>query len=301
MRHHLNTYAKDNKEEVSALLNNVLQERGMKFHKYVKMMKGEITCGYEATLLILAKMFGMKILVIRCDYLWLSECVEPIICNVVLVQNNSGLFYGMKGNKKFDVGVVPKICTPKNKLLKSTVPHEKTSNVKVSRNTNSLPETSTSELAGEHDMKDTSTPKLVGHKKVFTFNLTLSPFEEKRNETGVDVQEGQCSDQKIRSGNTTVSDNVKEHASNDQKIHSETKCLGMGGPAKKLIIDKHKTASVHVMDISKEISRNTSVTVQTVRDCEKIVKFGCPICQHRSFTINGYHYQMFSKHQKMGT
>ena len=85
----------------------------MTLEEYIKMMESEITCGYEATLLILAKMFNMKILVVRSDHLWLSESVAPINCDVVLVQNNADLFYGTKGKRKFDVGKVPKISTPK--------------------------------------------------------------------------------------------------------------------------------------------------------------------------------------------
>ena len=61
----------------------------MTFDEYVTMMKKNETCGYEITLRIIGEMFQVAILVVRSDFLWISEKVEPINCGIVLVQKLS--------------------------------------------------------------------------------------------------------------------------------------------------------------------------------------------------------------------
>ena len=298
MRHHLISYVEENMEEVSDLVHNVLKERNMKFEEYLKLMKNEITCGYEATLLILAKMFGMKILVIRSDYLWLSESIKPINCDVVLVQNNCGLFYGTKGNKNFDVGVVPKICSPKHKVAESSICGDQKSKSVNTKTLSSVATGSPSNLASKNDINGTSTPKSVGQKNVFTFDLTFSPIEEKPNEVSGDVVNSKGANQKICPDVMPTPDNENAGAADDQKICTEMKRLGMSGPAQKLVIGIDKNPSVSVSNISKNMSGSRSVTVKKMNDCDKIIKFACPICGHRSFTINGFQYHMFSEHRR---
>ena len=125
-------------------------------------------------------------------------------------------------------------------------------------------------------MKDTSTPKMKGNQQVFTFDLTMSPIEEANNGTSRCVQV----------------ENV-----NDQKICTETKRLGMGGPSQKIVTEVNNTIlSVSVEDIGKRMSGASSVTVKTVDKVEKIVRFRCTICSHWAFTLNGFRFHMFNTH-----
>ena len=115
MWEHLLQYIDENTEDVQELLSDVLKKRGMNFCEYIDKMRNNLSCGYEATLLIMSHMFKMKILVIRSDFLWVSVNVEPSECDVVLIQNGVGFFYGTKCKKKFHVGDVPKFESPKKK------------------------------------------------------------------------------------------------------------------------------------------------------------------------------------------
>ena len=130
----------------------------------------------------------MKILVIHSDYLWLSESVEPIKCDVILVQNNAGLFYGTKGKHKFDVGKVPKIATPKRSIEEESKIAKSDQNVQSESGDGGAKIDNSSHT----DMKDTSTPKMKGKKQIFTFNLTMSPIEEANNasSTFLEVENG---------------------------------------------------------------------------------------------------------------
>ena len=295
MRYHMLSYIRDNEEEIRELLSNVLKERGMQLEEYVNMMENEVTCGYEATVLILAKMFKMKILVVRSDYLWLSESVEPINCDVVLVQNNAGLFYGTKGKNKFDIGKVPRIGTPKRGLEKEDIKPKVTKKLKC----DSGDGTPKIKPSSRTDMKDTSTPKMAGNKQIFTFDLTMSPIEEAKNGSSESVEVEFVNDQKIRTERKTlgIGESVEVEKSNDQKIHTETKRLGIGGPSQKVITSVNKkNVSVSVQDIGKTMSGSSSVTVKKVDEVEKIVRFGCTKCDHWSFTLNGFHFHMFNTH-----
>ena len=65
-------------------------------------------------------MFQVPILVIRSDFLWISEKVEPINCGIVLVKNFEGSFYRTQGKKKVNIGVVPKVMSPLSKKSKTS-------------------------------------------------------------------------------------------------------------------------------------------------------------------------------------
>ena len=67
-------------------------------------------------------MFQAAILVVRSDFLWISEKVEPINCGIVLVQNCEGVFYATQRKKKVNVGVVPKVTSPLSKKSKTSTP-----------------------------------------------------------------------------------------------------------------------------------------------------------------------------------
>ena len=66
-----------------------------------------MTCGFETTLLILAHMFKIDILVLRQDFVWISSKVVPIMCPVVLVQDETGFFLGTRMDFPIHVGSVP--------------------------------------------------------------------------------------------------------------------------------------------------------------------------------------------------
>ena len=79
---------------------------------YLAKMYQCLTCGFETTLLILAHMFKIPILVIRQDFVWISSKVAPIMCPVVLVQDETGFFLGMCTPNPIYVGSVPVVTVP---------------------------------------------------------------------------------------------------------------------------------------------------------------------------------------------
>ena len=85
MRNDLLWYMEANREELELLVEGNLYDRDMTFDEYLTMMKKKETCGYEITLRIIGEMFQVPILVVRSDFLWISEKVEPINCGIVLV------------------------------------------------------------------------------------------------------------------------------------------------------------------------------------------------------------------------
>ena len=100
MRKGLLRYIEVNCEELELLVEGNLYDRDMTFDEYVNMMNKNKTCGYEITLRIIGEMFQVAILVVRSDFLWISEKVEPINCGIVLVQNCEGVFYGPHKKRK---------------------------------------------------------------------------------------------------------------------------------------------------------------------------------------------------------
>ena len=119
MRKDLLRYIEANSEELELLVEGNLYDRDMTFDEYLNMMKNNETCGYEITLRIIGEMFKVAKLVVRLDFLWISEKVEPINCGIVLVQNCEGVFYGTQGKKKVNIGVVPKVTSPLSKKSKT--------------------------------------------------------------------------------------------------------------------------------------------------------------------------------------
>ena len=252
MQEHLNKYIEDNRDDVEDVLRGILHTRGMTLTECIDMMKNNSSCGYEATLLVLCHMFKMKILVICSDYLWVSEKVALADCNVVLIQNAAGLFYRTKCKKKFHVGDVPKIESPK--LRK---------NIKIS-NVQCTPKSD-----NPTHMKDTSTPKNVSGKQMFTFKL--SPIETRKN------------------------DGHDEQATTEVEV--KTKRLGMGAPVQKIRKDKTShSPSVNVRDIAALMGGSSSVTLHTIEKKEVKVCSMCTLCKKIFFTINGYDYHIFSEH-----
>ena len=113
-------YIEANHEELELLVEGNLYDRDMTFDEYLTMMKKNETCGYEITLRIIGEMFQVAISVVRSDFLWITEKVEPINCGIVLVQNCEGCFYTTQGKKKVNIGVVPNIMSPLSKKSKTS-------------------------------------------------------------------------------------------------------------------------------------------------------------------------------------
>ena len=196
-------FIKDNRTHLEQLLHDTLHARGMTFDEYIRMMDNYSSCGYEVTLIILAEMFKMKILVVRVDFLWVSHNVAPIECDVVLVQNGNGVFYGTKATKKFYVGDVPKFDSLKGISKKSVT----TSSDTPKENNNT-------------EVNETSTPKNGNKREMFTFDL--SPIEERKEADSVGDQKIQtkrlgmggptqkiCTDVSVRPSSVTVTDIAK--------------------------------------------------------------------------------------------
>ena len=114
-------YIEANREELELLVEGNLYDGDMTFDEYLTMMKKKETCGYE---IIIGEMFQVPIFVVRSDFLWISEKVEPINCGIVLVQNCEGVFYGTQGKKKVNIGVVPKVMSPLSKKSKTSTPRK---------------------------------------------------------------------------------------------------------------------------------------------------------------------------------
>ena len=98
---------------------------------YLAKMYQCLTCGFETTLLILAHMFKIPILVIRQDFVWISSKVAPIMCPVVLMQDETGFFLGTRTPNPIYVGSVPVVTVPysiMNEGLFATSTPSRTSN-----------------------------------------------------------------------------------------------------------------------------------------------------------------------------
>ena len=98
---------------------------------YLAKMYQCMTCGFETTLLILAHMFKINILVLRQDFVWISSKVVPIMCPVVLVQDETRFFLGMRTDFPIHVGSVPVVTVPysiMNEILFATSTPSRTSN-----------------------------------------------------------------------------------------------------------------------------------------------------------------------------
>ena len=121
-----------------------------------------MTCGFETTLLILAHMFKIDILVLRQDFVWISSKVAPIMCPVVLVQDETGFFLGTRTNFPIHVGSVPVVTVPysiMNEGLFATSTPARTSN----RPTNTVFSCALSPINSDSTVRTTN--QNVGNKR----------------------------------------------------------------------------------------------------------------------------------------
>ena len=131
MRYHLYQYCVENRDTVEPVVAEVLRKRKISYDMYLAKMYQCLTCGFETTLLILAHMFKIPILVIRQDFVWISSKVAPIMCPVVLVQDETGFFLGTRTPNPIYVGSVPVVTVPysiMNEGLFATSTPSRTSN-----------------------------------------------------------------------------------------------------------------------------------------------------------------------------
>ena len=112
MRYHLYQYCVENRDTIEPLVAEVLAKRKILYDMYLGKMYQCLTCGFETTLLILAHMYKIAILVIRQEFVSISSKVAPIMCPVVLVQDETGFFLGMRSPDPIYVGSVPIVTVP---------------------------------------------------------------------------------------------------------------------------------------------------------------------------------------------
>ena len=129
MHLHLLDYTKENYGELETALKKPLEVCRQSLQNYLEVMEWTPSSGSEITLLILSHMFRISILVIRTDFIWVSENIAPFNADVVIVQNCNGHFLGMKriDSKLVDVGEVPQYIVNKCKSpsLKMSTPKER--------------------------------------------------------------------------------------------------------------------------------------------------------------------------------
>ena len=123
MRYHLHSYGKSKEKELSDKLAGALRKRNLDISTYLAKMYYCTTCGFEITLMILARMYNVDIVVIQPDFVWLSRPVAPITCGIVLVQDSSGNFLGTKTKNPVYIGLVPKISLPDPNFIRTKL-HE---------------------------------------------------------------------------------------------------------------------------------------------------------------------------------
>ena len=131
MRLHLLDYTKDNYGELETALKKSLEVHGQSLQNYLEMMEWTPSLRSEITLLIICHMFKISILVVRADFILVSENIAPFNADVVLAQNYNGHFLGTKriDCKLVDIGEVPRYTVDKRKS-----PSVKTSTPKENRN-----------------------------------------------------------------------------------------------------------------------------------------------------------------------
>ena len=129
MRLHLLDYTKENYVELKTTLKKPLEVHRQSLQSYLELMEWTPSSGSEITLLILCHMFHISILVVRSDFIWVSENIAPLSADVVIVQNCNGHFLSTKrfDSKLVDIGEVPWYTVNKCKspCVKTSTPKER--------------------------------------------------------------------------------------------------------------------------------------------------------------------------------
>ena len=100
-------------------------------------------------------MFKILILVIRQDFVWISSKVAPIMCPVVLIQDETGFLLGTCTPNRIYVGSVPVVTVPysiMNESLFTTSTPSRTSN----RPTNTVFSCGLSPINSDNTLTDTN-------------------------------------------------------------------------------------------------------------------------------------------------
>ena len=128
MRLHLLDYTKENYGELETALKKPLEVHRQSLQNYLEKMEWTPGSGSEITLLIICYMFKISILVVRADFIRVSENIAPFNADVVIVQNCNGRFLGTKriDSKLVDIGEVPWYTVNKRKSpsVKMSTPKE---------------------------------------------------------------------------------------------------------------------------------------------------------------------------------
>ena len=170
-----------------------------------------MTCGFETTLLILAHMFNIDILVLRQDFVWISSKVAPIMCPVVLVQDETGFFLGTCTNFPIHVGSEPVVTVPysiMNEGLFATSTPARTAN----RPTNMVFSCALSPINSDSTVRGTN--QIVGNKR-------------RKKSTDIRLKPDKKSDRKSQPVWTAVRNQemFKEQGTDTSTTSEETKML----------------------------------------------------------------------------
>ena len=123
MRYHIVDYINQNFNEMECFLKVPLQRRQMTLLQYLTKMEISDTCGYEITILVLAKLYKCKIIVIRADKVWFSEEAQIFHCPIVLCQDEEGKFLGTKVSRPWYIGSVPSIKLRRSRANRHKIMH----------------------------------------------------------------------------------------------------------------------------------------------------------------------------------
>ena len=312
MREHLLQYIETNYDAIMHKISDILSERKLKFTEYITMMQTKATCGYEIMLKILTLMFKFKVVVIRSDFIWVSEDVEPVNCEIVLVQKIDGTFYGTKCDKKFDVGAVPNFQLPGKKPKGK---RSKQLSVESSVNTDD-----SIEIVPTIDIKSAKKVSVQSENTDDSSNIIemnknnqekmseeiadkSTPTRSRRGKRRVcnemqNVDVGTTSTPKnrgraLKDFNTTLSP-IEERRGSDveNKMPPEKnmiKQLGVKGPATKVTIAMH--------DLSPKLQGHSSVTIKKIDDTVVIVRLRCSYCKTIFYMQTAYETHLLMDHK----
>ena len=187
MRLHVIDYTKKNYSKLAEDLESQLRVHRISLQNYVELMEWTPTASSEIMLLILAHIFKITIMVIRGDFIWVSENLDPKNFDVVIVQNCNGHFIGTKrlDGKLVNIGDVPKFNVNKKKsprVMETSTPKEGA----MVANAGNVDAPNVSPILDKHKLG-------VSTDSSFSFDETLEDIKklktEVKNEQDIDVNE----------------------------------------------------------------------------------------------------------------
>ena len=113
MRKHLVGHCEKHPVRLEILVQNLFDERELKFKDYVEMFRCNEYCLPDITLMLLSDLYKSPILLIRSDQLLVREKIKPQNCRIVVLQNSVGNYLGTQVKQPVHVGEVPDWLTSK--------------------------------------------------------------------------------------------------------------------------------------------------------------------------------------------